>query len=213
MSSTAIIRFQDESVYMADYGVETNRDGSLSFNVDTFQTAFEANPDGFAAITNSRITSSSNMVTPSVAGTHPEAGIYAFNLAADSSATLDGESMIRDGSAYTITDSDVGGLKLTLVGSGSDASIYVGKSILETLDDFSTNVLRINSELDQKIERYEDDVATYQDDMSALDERIADLRARYAVQFGAMESAVNSLKNTEAAIDSMMEAWKASLNN
>ncbi|OUU14347.1 MAG: hypothetical protein CBB97_25010 [Candidatus Endolissoclinum sp. TMED37] len=213
MSSTAIIGFQDESVYMADYGVETNRDGSLSFNVDTFQTAFEANPDGFAAITNSRITSSSNMVTPSVAGTHPEAGIYAFNLAADSSATLDGEAMTRDGSAYTITDSDVGGLKLTLVGSGSDASIYVGKSILETLDDFSTNVLRINSELDQKIERYEDDVATYQDDMSALDERIADLRARYAVQFGAMESAVNSLKNTEAAIDSMMEAWKASLNN
>ena len=91
--------------------------------------------------------------------------------------------------------------------------IYVGKSILETLDDFATNVLRINSELDQKIERYEDDVATYQDEMASLDERIADLRARYSVQFGAMESVVNSLKNTEAAIDSMMESWKASLQN
>ena len=44
MTSTAIIGFQDDSIYMADYGVETNRDGSLSFNADTFQSAFEANP-------------------------------------------------------------------------------------------------------------------------------------------------------------------------
>ena len=213
MTSTAIIGFQNNSIYMADYGVETNRDGSLSFNTDTFQSAFEANPDGFAAITNSRITSSSNMVTPSVAGTQPEAGIYAFDLAADGSATLGGDAMTKSGSEYTIENSDAGDLKLTIVGSGSDASIYVGKSILETLDDFATNVLRINSELDQKIERYEDDVNTYQDEMSALDERITELRARYAVQFGAMESVVNSLKNTETAIDSMMEAWKASLKN
>ena len=213
MTSTAIIGFQNNSIYMADYGVETNRDGSLSFNVDPFQSAFEANPDGFAAITNSRITSSSNMVTPSVAGTQPEAGIYAFDLAADGSATLGGDAMTKSGSEYTIDNSDAGDLKLTIVGSGSDASIYVGKSILETLDDFATNVLRINSELDQKIERYEDDVNTYQDEMSALDERITELRARYAVQFGAMESVVNSLKNTETAIDSMMEAWKASLKN
>ena len=213
MTSTAIIGFQNNSIYMADYGVETNRDGSLAFNTDTFQSAFEANPDGFAAITNSRITSSSNMVTPSVAGTQPEAGIYAFDLAADGSATLGGDAMTKSGSEYTIDNSDAGDLKLTIVGSGSDASIYVGKSILETLDDFATNVLRINSELDQKIERYEDDVNTYQDEMSALDERITELRARYAVQFGAMESVVNSLKNTETAIDSMMEAWKASLKN
>ena len=213
MSSTAIVGFQDDSIYMADFGLETNRDGSLSFNEDTFKTAFEANPDGFAAITNSRITSSTNMVTTSVAGTQPEAGIYTFDLAADGSATLGGEAMTRNGSEYTIADNVAGDLKLTLVGSGSDASIYVGKSILETLDDFAANVLRINSELDQKIERYEDDVVNYEDDMTALDERIEELRSRYAVQFGAMESVVNSLKNTETAIDSMMEAWKASLKN
>ena len=83
--------------------------------------------------------------------------------------------MTRNGSEYTIADNVAGDLKLTLVGSGSDASIYVGKSILETLDDFAANVLRINSELDQKIERYEDDVVNYEDDMTALDERIEEL--------------------------------------
>ena len=61
--------------------------------------------------------------------------------------------------------------------------------------------------------RFEDDLADYQDEMTQLDERITDLRARYAVRFGAMESVVNSLKNTEQAIDSMMEAWRASLKN
>ena len=60
------------------------------------------------------------------------------------------------------------------------------------MDDFATNVLRINSELDQKIERYEDDVNTYQDEMSALDERITG----YAqdMRYSLAQSVVNSLK-------------------
>lgn len=213
LSSTPIVGFQDSSVYLADFGVETNRDGSLSFNAETFSKTFDANPDAFAAITNSRITSSSNLVTTSVIGTQPEAGIYAFALAADGSATLDGSAMTESNGSYTISDSDAGDLKLSLVGGGNDATIYVGKSILDTIADFTTNVLRINGELDQKIARFEDDLADYQDEMTQLDERITDLRARYAVRFGAMESVVNSLKNTEQAIDSMMEAWRASLKN
>lgn len=213
LSSTPIVGFQDSSVYLADFGVETNRDGSLSFNAETFSKTFDANPDAFAAITNSRITSSSNLVTTSVIGTQPEAGIYAFALAADGSATLDGSAMTESNGSYTISDSDAGDLKLSLVGGGNNATIYVGKSILDTIADFTTNVLRINGELDQKIARFEDDLADYQDEMTQLDERITDLRARYAVRFGAMESVVNSLKNTEQAIDSMMEAWRASLKN
>jgi flagellar hook-associated protein 2 len=213
LSSTPIVGFQDSSVYLADFGVETNRDGSLSFNAETFSKTFDANPDAFAAITNSRITSSSNLVTTSVIGTQPEAGIYAFALAADGSATLDGSAMTESNGSYTISDSDAGDLKLSLVGGGNNATIYVGKSILDTIADFTTNVLRINGELDQKIARFEDDLADYRDEMTQLDERITDLRARYAVRFGAMESVVNSLKNTEQAIDSMMEAWRASLKN
>ena len=213
LTSTPIAGFQDSNIYMADFGVETNRDGSLSFNADTVSQTFDANPDAFAAITNSRITSSSNLVTTSVSGTQPEAGKYAFALAADGSATLDGAAMTESSGSYTISDSDAGDLKLSLVGGGSDATIYVGKSMLDTITDFTTNVLRINGELDQKIARFEDDLADYQDEMTQLDERITDLRARYAVRFGAMESVVNSLKNTEQAIDSMMEAWRASLQD
>ena len=212
MSSTPIVGFQDSDIYMADFGVETNRDGSLNFNAQTFSKTFEANPDAFAAITSSRIKSSTNLVTASVAGTQPEAGLYTFDLSADNSATLNGDAMSEDGGTYTIEDHDAGDLALALIGGGSDATIYVGKSILDTISDFTVNILQINGELDQKISRFEDDLADYQDEMIQLDERIDDLRARYAVRFGAMENIVNSLKNTEQAIDTMMEAWRASLS-
>jgi hypothetical protein len=46
-----------------------------------------------------------------------------------------------------------------------------------------------------------------------LDERIEALRLRHEADFAAMNAAVASLKETEKALDNMMEAWKAGLQN
>ena len=54
---------------------------------------------------------------------------------------------------------------------------------------------------------------TMAEDIAALDESIARLRARHEAQFAAMNAAVASLKETEKALDNMMEAWMAGLKN
>lgn len=160
-TTTAIPGFQDDPVYLTQFGVKTQRDGSLTLDMEEFEAAFEANPDGFAAITNSRITSSSGLVTPSVIGTEPAAGVYAFDLADDGSATLNEDAMTSSNGRYSISDTDAGGLTLTIAHGGADASIYVGTSLLDTLSSFAEDVLALNSDLGLKISRYNEDLSDY----------------------------------------------------
>ena len=209
-TTTAIPGFQDKPVYLTDFGAKTERDGTITLDSDAFKKAFEANPESFAAITNSQIVSSSGLVTTSVIGGPPKAGVYSFDIADDGSATISGEAMSLNGSTYSINTGDAAGLRLTKIGNGADASIYVGKSLIESLSDFTKEVLASNGGLDLRIDRYNKDLSGYESDLIALDDRIEALRARHVKQFAAMESAVASLKETGESLDNMMEAWKAS---
>ena len=115
------------------------------------------------------------------------------------------------GSTYSIATGDAAGLRLKKIGDGADATIYVGKSLLESLSEFTKDVLSLDGDLDVKINRYSEDLAGYESDLIALDTRIEAMRARHVKQFAMMESAVSSLKETGKSLDNMMEAWEASL--
>jgi flagellar hook-associated protein 2 len=212
-TTTSLTGFQDDPVYLADFGVKTERDGTITLDQDTFRRTFEANPDSFAAITNSRITTSSGLVSASVLRTPPDDGIYDFDLANDGSATIDGDAMTRDGSNYSIATGDAAGLRLAITGNGADAKIYVGTSLVEKIGNFASDVLALNSDLGQKITRYNEDLSDYETELADLDTRIESMRARYVARFAAMESAVTSLKETGKSLDNMMDAWRASLQS
>ncbi|MEX0503727.1 flagellar filament capping protein FliD [Alphaproteobacteria bacterium LSUCC0719] len=211
-TTTPVTGFGDSSIYLTDFGVTTNRDGSLSLDSNKFQEAFLANPDAFTAMTTSRITTGSELVAATVAGTYPKEGIYSFDIASDNTATLNGSAMTVSGSDYTISGHDAGGLKLTIKSSGADTNIYVGKSLFESLNNFSRNVLASGSDLQKKITNYNTDLSEYDEDLAALEESIERLRLRHEVKFAAMNAAVASLKETEKALDNMMEAWKGGMN-
>lgn len=211
-TTSAITGFGDSAVYLTDFGVTTARDGSISLDSTKFQATFAEDPDAFAALTTSRITSGSGLVTPTVAGTHPKEGVYAFDISDDStSATLGGSAMTVSGSDFTISGHDAGGLRLTITSGGADTNIYVGKSLFETLEDFTTTVLSSSGDLQTKITSYNANLLEYDEKMTRLDEQIASLRARHVSDFAAMNATVASLKETEKALDNMMESWKASL--
>lgn len=210
-TTTPINGFGANAVYLADFGVTTAQDGSISLDSNKFKTAYEANPDSFAAITNSRITSSSAIVSPSAVGQTPKAGSYQFDIAADLTATLDGTAMTASGSVYSIATGDAAGLNLTTSGSGADATIYVGKSLIESLSDFASDVLALNSDLNTKIQRYNDDLTSYDEELTDLDSRIESIRERYVTRFAAMEAAVAGFKKTGESLDNMMDSWQASL--
>ena len=213
-TTNAISGFGDSSIYLTDFGVTTALDGSISLDSTKFKSTFDADPDAFAALTTSRITSGSTLVTPSVSGTYPTEGVYAFDISSDAaSATLDGSTMTVSGSDFTISGHSAGGLKLSITSGGADTNIYVGKSLFETLEDFTTTVLASSGDLQTKITSYNADLLDYDDKLTRLDEQIESIRARHVADFAAMNATVASLKETEKALDNMMESWKASLQS
>jgi len=200
--------YGDDARYLAEFGVKTERDGTLSLDTEAFQKAFEADPDGFAAIVQSRVKTDTSMVSGIVTGEAYQAGVYLFDIADDASATLDGTAMARTGNRYSVTEGDAAGLTLTTRDGGRDTKVYVGISLLDSLRDFSADILKRNSAIDTKVARYNDDLQDYDDRLADLDDKIASVRARYLERFTAMEQAVAALKETGASLENMMDAWK-----
>ena len=133
------------------------------------------------------------------------------HVAGTPSATLDGVAMTLENGLFKTTSGGARGVQISAVGNQS-GTIYVGKSLFGTLNDFSDSVLQTNGEIDKKVERYNGEITDYNKQLTELETRMENERARYIEQFTAMESAVSSFKETGKLIDNMMESWKAGLS-
>ena len=172
MTTKPIPGFQADDIFMSNFGVMTERDGTLSINELTFNAFFEANPDAFSAMMNTRAVTDSNLVQAEISGTLWQAGNYNFNINPDTTADLDGDAMSLEGGKYKITTGDARGLALTLLGNGEDTTVRIGKSLLDILKDFSNDLLVSNNQIDTKISSYNDDITDYNDKLKDLSERM-----------------------------------------
>ena len=212
MTTKPIPGFQANDIFMSNFGVMTELDGTLSVNELTFNSFFEANPDAFSALMNTRAVTDSNLVQAEISGTLWQAGNYNFNINPDTTADLDGDTMSLEGGKYKITAGNARGLALTLLGNGEDTAVRIGKSLLDILKDFSNDLLVSNNQIDTKISSYNKDITDYNDKLDELTERMKGERTRYTEQFASMESSVTSFKKTGELLDNFMESWKAGLN-
>ena len=225
ITTTPITGFGDDDVFLSSFGVMTNRDGTLSLDEAKFKTYFAANPGGFAAIANSRVDTSSLSVKAEMTSNSYTPGNYQFIKNADGSATLsqiiknnDGtttvgtaEPMSLENGVYKITSGGARGVHITATGASENATIYIGKSLFETLQDFTNSILKTNSDIDQKVARYSDDVTKYNEQLEDLNAKMEAQRLLYTERFTAMETAVSSFKETSTLLDNFMESWRASL--
>ena len=103
------------------------------------------------------------------------------------------------------------GVALSISGGGTNTTVYVGKSLLETFQDYAGKLLASNNELDKKITVYNTEIEDYDAQLAALETRMASVRSQYVTKFAAMNSAVASMESTKTQLTSMMDAWTASL--
>ena len=222
MTVKPINGFQSDPVYLSNFGVMTERDGTLSINATRFEEFFTAKPDAFAALLDSRAITDSNLVQAELTGNLWEPGVYTYTNATHNlldpapepppadQTRLDRPMSLEDGK-YKITSGGARGLALTLLGNGEDAQVFIGKSLLQTLTEFSDDILKTNGDIDTKIATYNDDIDDYNDRLDELSARMDTERARYVERFTAMEASVTSFKKTGDMLDSFMETWKAGL--
>jgi len=119
--------------------------------------------------------------------------------------------MSLENGVYKITSGGARGVHITATGTSENATIYIGKSLFETLQDFTNSILKTNSDIDQKVARYSDDVTKYNEQLEDLNAKMEAQRLLYTERFTAMETAVSSFKETSTLLDNFMESWRASL--
>ena len=222
LTTKPIVGYGDSDTFLSNFGVMTERDGSLTVDETRFNKFFAANPDSFSAVMNSRVVADSSLVKPELSGTAWEPGKFEFNIDPDNTAdirkvlptpaeTATTELSLSNG-RYLSTSGGARGLAVTLLGGGQDTNIFIGKSLLDMVRDFAAPIISSTSDITSRISNYNKDVADYKTDLEELNKRIENSRLRYTKQFSDMNSAVTGFKKTEELLTNFQEAWKASLS-
>ena len=215
LTSTAIVGYDDEEIYLSSFGVVTELDGTLSIDKTRFGEYFEANPEHCAAVTTSMIRTGDAGVTGSAPTDLFTPGVYGFSLGGAGATLTDAdgttETMSAGTNRYGYSSRGIGatGLLLDTTKTAVDTNVYMGRSILQELSKYIDDVLMLNGDIDEKIYRLEDDVDSLVEEQEALDLQIENQRSLYVQKFTAMETAVSSFKKTGEFLDNLIASWNS----
>lgn len=213
LTSTEIVGYDDEPIYLSNFGVVTERDGSLSIDETRFGDYFTENPEHFAAITTTMVRTGDAGVTGSAPTDLFTPGIYNFELPTAVLTDTDGDSdnISGSGGRYGYSDTGVGatGLILETTKTSVNTDVYMGRSLIATLSNYIQDVLIVNGDIDKKIVTIEDSFDSLVEDQEALDLQIANQRAVYEKKFTAMQTAVASFNKTGEFLDNLIASWNA----
>ena len=198
LTSTAIAGYDDEDIYLSNFGVVTELDGTLSIDERRFKEYFAENPENFAAVTTSMIRTADrrNRSAPTDSFTP---GVYGFSLSGGT-ATLTDSSTTANMSAAQV-DMVMQQPKLAQQASCltqlSQQSTQMSTwHITQTLSKYIDDVFLLNGDIDEKIFNLEDDLDSLVEEQEALDLQITNQRAIYVQKFTAMETVVSSFRKT-----------------
>ena len=216
LTSTAIAGYQDTDIYLSNFGVVTELDGTLSIDETRFSEYFAANPSHFAAVTTSMIRTGNTGVIGSAQTDLFTPGVYDFTLSGgtatltNSSSTSDTMSVGTNRYGYSNTTIGATGLLLDTTQTAVDTKVYMGRSVLQNLSNYIDDVLMLNGDIDEKIFNLEDDIDDLVEEQEALDLQIGNQRAIYVQRFTAMETAVSSFRKTGEFLDNLIASWNSS---
>ena len=207
--------YGDKGRYLSELGVKTMRDGSISLSEDDFNKAFEEEPILFDVVVNSIASSNNSLVSASQSSSVliPTAGAYDFNVSDDGSATLGGVSLsattLADGTKqYLSISGDTKGLKLTVSGSVSSATVYYGQSLADKLSSFIEDMVSATGDLEKSKSRANSLISEYNEDKAIMDAKVESMRERYMKQFSAMEAAVSGFNKTGEFLTGFIDSIK-----
>lgn len=218
ITTTPIANYKDDPIFLSNFGVMTELDGSLSIDTIKFAAYFKEHPADFAALTQNRVTSGSGLINATGTGSLYKAGTYdlsltsADNRATFSGVTLDGVTMVLENGIFKGDSANTLGINIVPSTGAPDTKIYIGASLIQSLRDFSKTVLTPGNAIDSKISTYSTEITDYEQELLKLETAMETTRARYTQQFAAMESAVSSFKKTGEYLTNFMESWRAGLN-
>ena len=215
LTSTAIAGYDDANIYLSNFGVVTELDGTVSIDETRFKEYFAENPQHFAAVTTSMIRTGDAGIIGSASTDLFTPGVYGLTISSGTATLTDSNSTSATMSAgtnrYGYANSTIGatGLILDTNKTSATTNVYMGRSVLQNISKYIDDVLTLNGDIDEKIFNLEDDVDDLVEQQEALDLQIANQRALYIDKFTAMETAVSSFRKTGEFLDNLIASWNS----
>ena len=204
-STTSITGYKGGPYSMSLLGISTQRDGLLSFNRNTFKNTIDRNSNIINAFFTDGLSTDNSAVKVSRLTTDTKYGTYALSKSG-SDYILDGVTLSNSGSNYTSASGNTKGMTLTISDTNvTSANIYYGESLLSKIDDSLAQLLTFNGDIETRIDSLRENLRDIPDRQQKLEDRVAKLTQRYAMQYSNMEGAVAGLKDTGDMIAQMLE--------
>ena len=215
LTTREIVGFSGDNYYLANLGVQTERDGSLSLDVTKFDAALAANPNLLNVVFASKYTSDSdNLKISGLDNYPPVAGSYNFAYTSGSSTgTLNGEVITgtlnsTGNKVFLAKSGDSKNISVELLSDiSTSTTVRYGKSLIDKLQKYVSDITSASGAIDVRTSSLKQDLLEYDEEQTDLDAKIKALTEAYNVKFGAMESLVTQLNKTGEYLTSMMDAW------
>jgi flagellar hook-associated protein 2 len=220
IATQPITGFGGDPLYLAQIGVQTERDGTLTLNAERFERALEENPELANALFTTKYSSpNADLSIQGLSFAPPKPGTYdlVYNKSTNpETATLDGQPLtISTNSNGNVmlrsNDGDTRGVMITLgTNETLTTTVSYGQSLADQLQDYGDTLLGTSGLLARRETDLDKDLLEFETEIEDLDSKVEQLTARYNTQFGRMEAVISSLKRTGEYMQSMMDSWIAS---
>jgi len=114
---------------------------------------------------------------------------------------------------YVSSAGSTDGLSLDIDASVTSSSIYMGRSIISSLQIIVGNMLETGSDLKNNISSYNENIEDYENELLSLQDQIDAITENYEQRFSRMNTIMEQVKSTESAITNMMDAWRGMLQD
>jgi flagellar hook-associated protein 2 len=130
-------------------------------------------------------------------------------------ATLDGENLeiSTDRNGKTTLQSsleDTNGMLFTLENAQAvSTNVRYGISLTDNLESYSDALIGAGGLLSRRETELNENLQSFEADLTTIEEKVNVLTDRYNVQFGRMEAMIASLNETGEYMESLVESWNA----
>ena len=215
LTTREIVGFSGENYYLANLGVQTERDGRLSLNVTKFDAALAANPDILNVVFASKYSTDNNNLKVTGSAIYPPvAGSYSFSFTSGgSTGTLNGETVTSTlnsvgNQVFTGASGNTKNLSVELLSDTTTAAtVRYGQSLADKLQKYISDITATSGAINLRTTAINQNLSDYVDEQADLDAKIESLTAAYNEKFGVMESLVTQLNKTGEYLTNLMDAW------
>jgi len=204
---------------LAEIGVATQRDGTLTVNTSRLDTALSTDPDAVEAMFNPgqssdnalvKITSSYGRAKP---GTYTVTNLVPQNGSTPASGMIDGKAAIASGNMLIADFStNAAGIVVEPQGNVTSATVTVDLGLGGALKAISDLLTSSTGPFQSSTDRLKTQATEYAKDRAKMEDQTTAYRTQLTKQFSSMSSRVAAIKATQSYLDQQVKLWTKSDN-